>query len=396
MTQRQIKAWFLIHKWASLICTLFLLLACITGLPLIFSDEINQALDGKRAYSAVPAHAPLADLDKMVGIARERYPHDIIRFVFADTAAPRVVISLAPSWEASIADPKSIHGLEFDASSGALRGEMSQQPGEPNSPVMEWLLKLHTELLAGLAGELILAAIGALFVAAIVSGIALYAPFMRKLDFGTVRAHRARRARWLDLHNLLGIVTSAWALCVGLTGVMNALSTPLFNHWQRTHVQAMLTPYAGQPALSQDGLVPVQRVFEIVAARQEGLRVFSIVFPGARLGSPHHYMVWAKGTDPVTAHLFSPALVDAKSGEITAVVKMPWYLKTLELSRPLHFGDYGGLPLKILWALLDLASIVVLGSGLYLWFARRKSPLQAQLEEIETGGESEPLAKSPP
>jgi len=36
----------------------------------------------------------------------------------------------------------------------------------------------------------------------------------------------------------------------------------------------------------------------------------------------------------------------------------------------LHFGDYGGLPLKIIWALLDLVTITVLGSGLYLWLRR--------------------------
>ncbi len=29
-------------------------------------------------------------------------------------------------------------------------------------------------------------------------------------------------------------------------------------------------------------------------------------------------------------------------------------MTTLLLSQPLHFGDYGGMPLKILWALLDL------------------------------------------
>jgi len=51
---------------------------------------------------------------------------------------------------------------------------------------------------------------------------------------------------------------------------------------------------------------------------------------------------------------------------------MPWYLRALDVSRPLHFGDYGGLPLKMIWALLDLVAILVLGSGLYLWAARRR------------------------
>src|SRR5690606_32118289 len=51
-------------------------------------------------------------------------------------------------------------------------------------------------------------------------------------------------------------------------------------------------------------------------------------------------------------------------------------MTALLLSEPLHFGDYGGMPLKILWAVLDVLTIIVLGSGLYLWFARgRKAPV---------------------
>ena len=36
------KAWWLIHKWTSLVCTIFLLLLCLTGLPLIFHEEIEH------------------------------------------------------------------------------------------------------------------------------------------------------------------------------------------------------------------------------------------------------------------------------------------------------------------------------------------------------------------
>ncbi len=76
-------------------------------------------------------------------------------------------------------------------------------------------------------------------------------------------------------------------------------------------------------------------------------------------------------------------LVDAQTGKLTAIVKMPWYLRALEISRPLHFGDYGGYPLKVIWALLDLVTIAVLGSGLYLWLARRRSPVERRLAEVE-------------
>ncbi|WP_408121526.1 PepSY domain-containing protein [Caballeronia grimmiae] len=39
-------------------------------------------------------------------------------------------------------------------------------------------------------------------------------------------------------------------------------------------------------------------------------------------------------------------------------------------SQPLHFGDFGGMPLKIFWAAFDVLTVVVLGSGLYLWLTR--------------------------
>jgi uncharacterized iron-regulated membrane protein len=66
------------------------------------------------------------------------------------------------------------------------------------------------------------------------------------------------------------------------------------------------------------------------------------------------------------------------------VLEMPWYLRALELSRPLHFGDYGGIPLKVIWALLDIATIVVLVSGIYLWFPRRRATAEARIAELES------------
>ena len=62
--------------------------------------------------------------------------------------------------------------------------------------------------------------------------------------------------------------------------------------------------------------------------------------------------------------------------ELTAAL-----LKALLVSQPLHFGDYGGMPLKIIWALLDGFTIIVLGSGLYLWAVKRgKSRRGARLQ----------------
>ena len=62
----------------------------------------------------------------------------------------------------------------------------------------------------------------------------------------------------------------------------------------------------------------------------------------------------------------------AKPAKCPMRATCPVYLKALLVSQPLHFGDYGGMPLKIIWALLDVMTIVVIGSGLYLWIVRRR------------------------
>jgi uncharacterized iron-regulated membrane protein len=70
-------------------------------------------------------------------------------------------------------------------------------------------------------------------------------------------------------------------------------------------------------------------------------------------------------------------LIDAQDLHVTATLSRPWYMDALLLSQPLHFGDYGGMPMKILWAALDVLTIIVLGSGLYLWWVRRRATVAA-------------------
>lgn len=80
------------------------------------------------------------------------------------------------------------------------------------------ILQLHTDMFLGLPDMLFLGFMGLLFTIALVSGTVLLAPFMRKLPFGTLRTQRSPRFKWIDYHNLLGIVALAWTTIVGLTG----------------------------------------------------------------------------------------------------------------------------------------------------------------------------------
>lgn len=378
-TPSHLRRWYHLHKWSSLICTAFLLLLCLTGLPLIFHDEIDR-WQQPHHYATLPPGTPHASFDRFVAASHQMFPNQVIASIFADDDEPQVYVWLAPSFATMKAHPDSIHFIRFDARTAHVL-ETSKSASEQPKDFTDVMLALHADLFLDLPGELFLGLMAILFVVAIVSGVVLYGPFMKKLDFGTVRTERNTRVKWLDLHNLLGIVVMAWTFVVGITGAMNELSTPLFGLWQQTDVKAMLSAYAGASIPSQDALPSAQRALEVAQRAVPGMTINSMVFPGNPFGSPYHYLFWAKGSSMLTSQLFSPVLVDAHTGQFTAVVKMPWYLRALEISRPLHFGDYGGLPLKILWAFFDLITIIVLASGLYLWMARRRTHA-ARLQRI--------------
>ncbi|WP_050468232.1 PepSY-associated TM helix domain-containing protein [Herbaspirillum chlorophenolicum] len=355
------RTWQAIHSWSSLLCTLFLLMLCLTGLPLIFADEIEVATGTQAALPAISAQAAPVSVDAIVATAHARYPGEFLRFMTWDRDEPRrLTLNMATTPDAPAA---AGHTLEFDDASGILLDEQPRKTG-----FLQFALRLHQTLFMGLAGELLLGVMGLLFVLAIVSGVVLYGPFMRKLSFGAIRRQRALRIRMLDLHNLLGICITAWLLVVGATGVVNTLSTPLFALWSAHELPHLMQ--SGQNTAPLRHMASVDEVIGNTKAALPGRRVSGVVFPNAHFGSAHHYLLWTLGNTPITSRMFQPVLLDGESGRVLYASVLPWYLRVLEISRPFHFGDYGGFPLKILWAVLDLMTIVILIGGLYLWVRR--------------------------
>lgn len=358
---RGLRGWTVVHRWSSLVCTAFLLLLCATGLPLIFHDEIDS-LASSRPALAGPTDAPQLPLDTVLAAALADRPGHAALFMSFDEDRPVANVTTAPSAGAAH-DAMTLRA--FDLRTGRLVETVS------DDGVMHWLLELHTDLFLGTPGKLLLGGMGVLFVVALVSGVVVYAPFMRRLPFGTVRASSRPRTRWLDWHNLLGITALAWMTVVGVTGAINAFDGPIVGHWRETTLASLTAPYRGEPAADPARLAPLDAAVRTARRAVPGARVQFVAFPGGAWSTPHHYAVFLSGATPLTKRLLTPVLVDARDGRLTAVAPMPWFMTALQLSQPLHFGDYGGLPLKLAWGALTLVTMIVLGSGLYLYAAKR-------------------------
>jgi len=372
-----LRKWAWVHKWSSIICTAFMLLLCITGLPLIFHEEIDELLHEQVKAAEVSPGTPLADLDRVVASGLAAPSAQVAHFLIWDRDDPNaLLLSVGPSIGA---DPSNNRIVRIDAHTAAYL-----DAPDVTRRFTYIMLKLHSDMFAGLPGKLFLGLMGILFCVAIISGIVVYAPSMRKLQFGTYRRDRPRIVRWLDLHNMAGILLVVWTLVVGFTGVINTWADLVIKIWQFGQLAEMTTQYADRAPVAH----PVSLTATVATARaaEPNLKPAFVAFPGTIFSSKSHYAVFMRGETPLTSRLLKPALIDAETGKLTDSRDLPWYVATLLISQPLHFGDYGGLPLKIIWAVLDGLTIVILATGLYLWLRRRQSGVSVERLMAAEGG----------
>jgi hypothetical protein len=113
----KMKTWYLVHKWTSLICTVFLLMLCLTGLPLIFWHEIEHLTGGEVEPAVMPADAPRMSLDAIAADAEARRPADAVQYVSKDDDEPNV-------WGVGLGETADAEELTvfytYDARTGAL------------------------------------------------------------------------------------------------------------------------------------------------------------------------------------------------------------------------------------------------------------------------------------
>ena len=94
MTRGGILGWYLVHKWTSLVCTLFLLMLCVTGLPLIFHDEIDTATGHVAALRGVASSSDAGlPLDRVLASALKNRPGEVPLFMAFSNDDPSITVT---------------------------------------------------------------------------------------------------------------------------------------------------------------------------------------------------------------------------------------------------------------------------------------------------------------
>jgi uncharacterized iron-regulated membrane protein len=156
MKHGALRTWFVVHKWTSLACTLFLLLLCLTGLPLIFWEQISHLTGAEVEPPPIAAGARPANVDALVAQAVAKFPGDVPLFFGWDDHSHAVYVNTGkePS-----TPPAQMNTVVMDGYTG-----QDMQAAPFNTGVMYVIYRLHTDLYAGLPGYLFLGVMGLLFV----------------------------------------------------------------------------------------------------------------------------------------------------------------------------------------------------------------------------------------
>ena len=241
----------------------------------------------------------------------------------------------------------------------------------------EFILNLHIALhLPRSWGEFIVGLAGVALLSSLVSGILAHPRVLK--DAFHLRLGGSRRLQEADLHNRLGIWALPFHVVIALTGALLGLSTLIVG------VLAMLL-YRGDtakvyglfvdaPPAANAAPTPLPPLAALLAeARRRA--------PGAE---PHQLTIENAGRADARITVTSQRdrlLVpqDTTSFDAAGRVLKDQHPRDLVVGTrilggigQLHFGWYGGVPVRILYGLLGLALCAVTSSGVTIWLARRR------------------------
>lgn len=334
-----------------------LLVLTLTGAVLLFKGEI----EGQEESSA---HLDLTEFPAMETHFQnllQKYPNERPLALSLEENNPKIAqLRLGKDGAKEFRGSRRVY---FSTATG----EEVEAPRKEGS-FMDWMLRLHREFLLGSNGKIYVGFIGLLYAFTLLSGFFIYGNFSKKTKFAEIR-RQSPRSFSADMHRFLGMTVFAWGLLIALTGMFLGLSSTLIKIYQYSELKKLNAQYTVAPP---GQLASLDKVLKAAQAALPESSFEYLAFPDSQFSPPGHFLVLMHGNTEFTAKLVELVVVDAVTGELTEVRSLPWYLKFTMLSEPLHFGNYGGLFLKILWLILSLISLALPILGIYIWADRRR------------------------
>ncbi|MEM9783504.1 MAG: PepSY-associated TM helix domain-containing protein [Pseudomonadota bacterium] len=370
---------FDIHSGTGAILGVFLFAVAFTGIAALFFAEL-EPWERDAARSAMPPGVPALDAALATAAGDEAIGLPSSFFVLLPQEFRPTIMLIhgvhggVPVWE------------EFDGTTGAHLGPYAQGAGR-------FLRNLHTDLhIPGPFGRYLVGFGGVLMLLSIVTGVAIHAKIFRNLH--VFRPFRSRRLAWTDAHNVLGVwglpfhATLAFSGAIlGLGGVL--LSVVALASFGGDRDKAVAAVLGERPA--ETG-VAVQMASLDAMLADIGVRVPDAIPASVEIGNwgdaggeARFRVLRDDDLEWFETHAYS--LATGELSKVSSVGDSVGGRIYLALT-PLHFGSFGGLAMKALYAVLGLALSLVTASGTIIWLERRaqqKAPVAPWLAGATVG-----------
>ncbi len=351
------------HVYAGLFIAVHFAIFAISGLVLLFKDELQGKVhisENNTQYNSAEGYSAY---EKALVTTQAKYSADLPLAMFPDEKNKNFLnFRLGYNGETQL---RGARRVLVDFNSGE---EIIEKPAAGSS-VFDWMLNLHRDLFLGSNGKIYLGFVGLIYVFMLLSGIFIYGKFMKNRATGEIRTQKTLGVT--DVHKFFGMISFGWGVIVGLSGTFlafNGLLIKLFQFQSLKHLTAQYQNFKS----SGDVTAPFAKVIaSAYEARPESF-ISYISFPNTEFGIPGHYLMLLNGTTPMTERLTELVVINSQTGLLAEVIQLPLYLKVVLYSEPLHFGDYGGISLKIIWALFTLISLAVVCLGVTSFFMKRR------------------------
>ena len=401
---RNYNIYFHLHTISGIFACLLLFVIFFAGSFSFFKTEIT-AWQNNASYKANPRAAIAYDnfIDSLAQ-TKNLQGRDISFFL---SRPPAVFVSLSATKDSTLAAETAAPGAKTTkrgAPGGALSffyNTVNKKQGSYKDTygMGEFLYRLH--FLAPLNqlpvktgypfGYLLAGIVSFLFLFALITGLLLHWGKIVS-GFFTFRPWAKLKTLWTDAHTALGVIGFPYQFLYAVTGlfliVNSVLVVPFSKVLYKGDDKKLYSDigfrndstynYAYQPLPQKVAIEPfIDRtkalwpaaILERIKIKNYGDSSMHIELEGANPANKQ-----LTGSGKIVYHAATAAIVEQKAPAAPATYSE----KVIGLMHRLHFGDYGGYPLKIVYFILGLLGCVVIISGLLIWqVARNKKNMPA-------------------
>jgi uncharacterized iron-regulated membrane protein len=380
MPSSEIAIFRRLHTWVGLIAGMVLFVAFYAGVITLFQREVTQWQK--------------PDLRLQATVTPDEYQTWLDRFIALHPQAKNEFWMLLPSdkepqlrfmWMET-GNGKGKHGGRKMATQADLDvGEVEKQNG---SKLARLINEIHFSLaMPGMTGRTFLGVISLLYGLALVTGIVIHLPKLTK-DFWLLRQQQGARRHWLDLHNLIGVISLPFHLIFAWTGAIWGLSALLYGLFNSAIFDQQLYGATGQTfmpmsSIQRTGITQASLPAHVLLQKMPNsseLTLRSLHFKNYG-DSAAQVEIVAQQEKQMSQSKW--AVLNATTGEVlrdeTGDSESLNHGMMMGLYS-LHFGDFGGIAMRLIYAVLGIGGCFLFYSGNQLWINSQLKNRQIKIQ----------------